>query len=296
MRFSFALRRDVLAAAVVVFSISCNAGDYEVAPAICTNMEICGNGIDDDCNGKVDDYDKCSCAPVGSIRTKTPTYNITNGISFLQPSICSLGVETCKNVAGQLLWVETTAPIGPNTASGSESSCNFKDDDCDGSVDEDATDSVGRAVGSDCFAGVGYCKLKGRVQCTANSQIPLCSAAARSALVAYYSIPYVDPEKGVIDYDYDCNGSLTKMVCPIDPISDTGMVTSLTGCSTDSAFSANTKTSANGCNGCPTGGSYALYSTLPKLDCGARIAVANCSIVNGACALTTYTNYTVFCK
>ena len=84
----------------------------EVTPA----AETC-NGVDDDCDGKVDDGN-----PGGGAKCSTKL-----------PGVCSAGSMTC--VSSKL----SCTPITPS----SSEKCNLADDDCDGSCDEGAGCRVG---------------------------------------------------------------------------------------------------------------------------------------------------------
>ncbi len=89
--------------------LNCINGAIECTPNAQSSVEVC-NGIDDDCDGVVDDGN-----PGGGA-------SCTTG----QLGVCGNGIKNCVNGV-----VECT----PNQAASTEV-CNGKDDDCDGSVDE----------------------------------------------------------------------------------------------------------------------------------------------------------------
>ncbi|MBX3246747.1 MAG: hypothetical protein KF901_06155 [Myxococcales bacterium] len=75
------------------------------------------NGLDDDCDGHVDEG--CACTP-GAVDDRC-------GASV---GVCTLGTRTCELVGGEATW-STCTGIAP-----SAETCNHLDDDCDGRIDE----------------------------------------------------------------------------------------------------------------------------------------------------------------
>jgi hypothetical protein len=107
----------------------------EVVPA----TETC-NGLDDDCDGFVDDSLSRACS-----------------------SACGMGAEVCTSGA----WGSCSAAL-PSTEI-----CNGLDDDCDGQIDE----SLARACSSICGAGVEVCTAGVYGSCNARVPIPeVCNA------------------------------------------------------------------------------------------------------------------------
>lgn len=80
------------------------------------------------------------------------------------PGVCNAGVRSC--LAGS--WGPCVSQIGP-----SAESCDGKDNDCDGKVDEDFP-----TLGQSCSVGIGECKSLGIVQCKADGSGVECSAKA----------------------------------------------------------------------------------------------------------------------
>ena len=97
------------------------AGDGGDAGTGCGGPEKCGNDIDDNCNGDVDEGCDCDGGKEGTLRPCGQD----------GPGICTLGGQTCA--AGT--WSECTAVV----AHAKEDSCDGKDENCNGEVDEGLT-------------------------------------------------------------------------------------------------------------------------------------------------------------
>ncbi len=146
-------------------SQTCVSGNWAVCQVKPTAVktEVC-NGKDDDCDGVIDNAK-------GS----------TSANSLTQPckTSCGSGTETC--VSGR--FANCTAPQ-PKAED-----CNGKDDDCDGSIDEDWASNLGKSCKTPCGSGVLQCNKSGRD--------------------LYCAAPNVTPE--VCDgKDNDCDGSVDE--------------------------------------------------------------------------------------
>ena len=102
--------------------------------------EAC-NGIDDDCDGKVDEEVEREC-----------------GESL---GICEKGTQTCD--AGE--WEECSG----NTEPEESESCNGTDDDCDGMVDEEVERECGESLGI-CEKGTQTCDAGEWEECSGNTE------------------------------------------------------------------------------------------------------------------------------
>jgi hypothetical protein len=112
---------------------ACAAGTLACASAalVCVSskppsQEVC-NGLDDDCNGKVDD------GPGGTSATLP-------GVGFKcgqkQVGICQFGTTACGTKPDKTIGIVCQGEIDP-----ANETCNGQDDDCDGVVDNHLTDS-----------------------------------------------------------------------------------------------------------------------------------------------------------
>ena len=118
---------------------SVEAGDPE--------EEVCGNGLDDDCDGNTDE-----------------------GFDVGIP--CRVGVGGCARPGVLVCAGDEVVCDAEAGAPGVEQCGNAVDDDCDGSVDESFD------VGLPCSDGVGACRRDGVRVCNADRDGTLCSAAA----------------------------------------------------------------------------------------------------------------------
>lgn len=119
-------------------------------------QEICENKKDDDCDGKIDENPPCVCK-TNETRECYTGKSGTKGVGICSPGkqICKLGV-----------WGTCQSQILPKTET-----CNGKDDNCDGKVDEydirlNRKCSVSGALGP-CRIGATKC-IRGTIKCNSN--------------------------------------------------------------------------------------------------------------------------------
>jgi len=147
--------------------------------------EICGNGIDDNCDGKVDESPPCTCKP-GLTR---PCYDKPIGCKsdgnnppkFTCTGQCKAGTQVCSP---NQTWGNCLGAVTP----GSTEFCDGKDNDCNGIIDEKVA-----GTGQPCFVAnkSGECQ-RGLLVCK-NVKI-VCEQS-------------VQPTKEICDNkDNDCNG------------------------------------------------------------------------------------------
>ena len=173
---------------------ACGAGLFECsddAGRVCSSdvggsaseagEEAC-NGVDDDCDGLVDeDFEvgaacegvagcgegRTECTPGGDIRCSTDVGGSADSGRVVGAACGAVGVcpEAAYECSGGGDVVCATHPGGSDDRSGPEA-CNEADDDCDGSADEGLDlGAACRGMGN-CGGGVRECDARGGVQCS----------------------------------------------------------------------------------------------------------------------------------
>ena len=114
--------------------------------------EICGNNIDDNCDGQTDEG--CTASTTTSVAVSTTT---TSVLACIDADGDTYGV----NCAAGPDCDDTNSAVHP----GATEICNGIDDNCDGSTDE------GFNVGGSCSAGTGECLRTGHFVCSAGAAV-----------------------------------------------------------------------------------------------------------------------------
>ncbi|MEE2786734.1 MAG: MopE-related protein [Myxococcota bacterium] len=144
------------------------------AEIIAPQLQDTCNGLDDDCDGTIDE-----------------DFPILN-------SPCTLGVGACR-AAG----IRVCSPNGRDTRCSaltkapSEERCNGVDDDCDGAVDEDYPD-----LGTACAEGEGECLNRGVKVCGPDEDSVVCNVTAHDVVMNEGCNGRDDDCDGVIDEDF----------------------------------------------------------------------------------------------
>ena len=122
-------------------------GRQPAAQEDCATAGVTGNGIDDDCNGQIDDHANCAggCEPA------------SQRLCSVDRGVCQRGEQVCDNARA---WgpceLNGSAVIEPGQQ---EETCDGLDNDCDGAVDESFAGD-GEACGVTqglCIAGTRRC-------------------------------------------------------------------------------------------------------------------------------------------
>ena len=138
-------------------------------------QERCGNGIDDNMDGKIDEG--CPCA-VGATQKCYRGSVTTRGVGA-----CHDGTQTCAIAAGAAIgsWGDCTGDEGPQTEMcGSDGNGNTIDEDCNGAADNGCRCSATvNPVPRECPGGtiVGECK-KGTQSCGSDGKWSACEGQA----------------------------------------------------------------------------------------------------------------------
>ncbi|RJQ17611.1 hypothetical protein C4573_01375 [Candidatus Woesearchaeota archaeon] len=125
-----------------VYGIQATQEQDYVVLGICSNEEETCNGIDDDCNGRIDDNLEKSC-----------------GIGI---GICTRGKETCVN--GE--WTSCDAPLPQAEI------CNGIDDDCDNATDEELPERICGLSEGECAGGIQSCTNGSWTVCDDKKPLP----------------------------------------------------------------------------------------------------------------------------
>ncbi|MBN1654163.1 MAG: SUMF1/EgtB/PvdO family nonheme iron enzyme [Deltaproteobacteria bacterium] len=146
------------------------------------------NGIDDDCDGKVDEPEDLAGPRAGLCK-------VTEGTP------CENTVAICTSREGTTTWYcdypeeVDFDPTVPNGIAGEESRCDGVDEDCDGVVDETYP-----MIGVACTLGIGACTSRGVFVCNETMDDVVCDA----------SEPISGSSEVCNGVDDDCDGEIDE--------------------------------------------------------------------------------------
>jgi len=171
----------------------CNADD-PTGPPVCSGTpgegfeEVC-NGLDDDCDGLVDEGDTWESLGTGC----------TNG-----DGICERGGVFVCDEADPAGPPVCSAEPGPST----DEVCNGLDDDCNGLIDDDP---LWEDRGDVCVVGTGTCESAGILRCNPSDR--------RGPLVCSAS-PGEEGVEVCNGLDDDCDGTVDNLDSPLCPLQE----------------------------------------------------------------------------
>lgn len=179
------------------FALGGNQGTCKIC-----SREICGNNIDDDCNGKVDDG--CGTEDCHHLDRTRPCY--TGPANTRNVGICKEGKQTCRDAKdatrpGALKWSVCEGEILAK-----QEVCNGVDDNCDGQTDEGIANCCTVGELRPCYsgdaknAGQGIC-VRGVEQCILDEQ----TRGGKWGLCEGDVKPAIEVCDGL---DNDCNGQI----------------------------------------------------------------------------------------
>lgn len=235
--------------------------------AVGPSAEVCGNQIDDDCNGLIDSKDTaaCSCNP-GETRKQfrddkgNVVYDVPSRVSHV------VHAKTANPKTGCTYCIQTCSPVGTwgNEDGGCDPKgpaqddiCNEIDDDCDGLIDEDMYQNGNSkaAKGDVCVVGTGACQNFGRLQCAPmNINSVVCNVSARDPSDNYSAKPFTNGS-----WDWNCNGGIEM----------DGSWTSL----------------ASTCTGALNCGTTEITAGPVSISCGASYTITPCKLSIGVCVV-----------
>ncbi|MBL8678620.1 MAG: putative metal-binding motif-containing protein [Myxococcales bacterium] len=138
--------------------------------------EVCGNGVDEDCNGMVDDG--CGVCTPGQTRTC-----YTGPVGSAGVGICRSGTETCTAAR---VWSGTC--VGEVLPAAAETCANMLDDNCNSATDEGCMVCSPTVTNDTCGAPAAYTvgsTVSGNTNCAAADYTSSCGFTGGGNDVAY---------------------------------------------------------------------------------------------------------------
>lgn len=169
--------------------VACN-----VAAGAATS-EVC-NGIDDDCDGSIDESVVQTCA--------------SYSMSQAGRGVCMAGTQACIGYAGAPVWGFCTGEVRPQT----EICGDGIDQDCNGTDLLCSPGCGGTVTGGSCTFGRGRCASPGTLTCVGGTSIQCVPAAPALDPIGETCNGIDDNCDGVVDNDAIAGGPLTQPCYP----------------------------------------------------------------------------------
>ncbi len=183
---------------------SCDQGHFtECVGEVLPRAEVC-DGVDNDCNGLLDDVTELTQAPELGHCT-SPACGPDAGYTCLvtgKVGVCAFGLKACSGTGGATACQPLTAGVAEV--------CNGVDDDCNGKVDDAL--SLGSCVSD---AGVGVCANGTRV---CEQGVERCQPAAATV----EACNGLDDDCNGVSDDHACAGQLSNFYCCVHTGTTTG--------------------------------------------------------------------------
>lgn len=226
-------------------------------------------------------------------------YPSDGGLIYSDTGVCTSGTLTCKERDGGVtVWENYPSPDSSQKAT---ETCNNKDDDCNGRID-DVPD-----LGASCSEGKGVCKRDGVLTCKPGNQFGCSAPMVSRVMTNYYACPHAPYEQKAY-FDYDCDGSDGSGASPHLPIAGKLITGTFLGQAIQTASLPTIYDPNTSCvTQCSSVNTITYqYQTMQdktiassiKDNCGSVFKITKCEykIAAASCQITDVETWAVYCK